>query len=206
MSDAPASNDASMSSYKYWRSRYKGSGDGAEQPRSAEKIVADAACNRLGEEIGQRLDRLIWPMIPNGLKHLTAVAGGRVMPLAWLYSTFLKQPGNRRRDAAIERFRRLGLDPMRVRMVVNSILSDPNWRETMIAAARERCPDGDEETLRSEANAILASRIAAELGIDGSLPVSLDDPKSVEQLLLIALIVNALNGHSMEAVDQTDPE
>ena len=73
-------SDASSSDYQYWRSQHRPSDDGGV-PREKIDVFYEAVCNRFGEEMGQRLDRLIWPEVPSKAKRVAGVVGGRLLPL-----------------------------------------------------------------------------------------------------------------------------
>ena len=74
-------SNVSLSDYKFWRSQLRpGDSGGAEEQSSTDRIWG-AICNRFGEELGHRLDGLVWPMVPEVLKSLTGVVGGRLWPL-----------------------------------------------------------------------------------------------------------------------------
>ncbi len=73
-------SDASSSDYQYWRSQHRPSDDGGV-PREKIEVFYEAVCNRFGEEMGQRLDRLIWPEVSSKAKRVAGVVGGRLLPL-----------------------------------------------------------------------------------------------------------------------------
>jgi len=77
-------SDASSSDYQYWRSQHRPSDDGGV-PREKIDVFYEAVCNRFGEEMGQRLDRLIWPEVPSKAKRVAGVVGGRLLPLFMAY-------------------------------------------------------------------------------------------------------------------------
>ena len=77
-------SDASSSDYQYWRSQHRPSDDGGV-PREKIEVFYEAVCNRFGEEMGQRLDRLIWPEVPSKAKRVAGVVGGRLLPLFMAY-------------------------------------------------------------------------------------------------------------------------
>ena len=73
-------SDASSSDYRFWRSQHRPTDDGG-MPREKIDVFYEAVCNRFGEELGQRLDRLIWPEVPSKAKRVAGVVGGRLLPL-----------------------------------------------------------------------------------------------------------------------------
>ena len=76
-----SSNASTTPSYlKFVRSQHK-SNSPTEDDRSARDKVMDAVYNRFGEELGFRLDGLVWPEVPEIMKRLTGIVGGRVLPL-----------------------------------------------------------------------------------------------------------------------------
>lgn len=84
MSSTNATSDATSSDYQYWRSQHR-PGDDEGVPRAKLDVFYDAVCNRFGEEMGQRLDRLIWPEVPSKVKRVAGVVGGRLLPLFMAY-------------------------------------------------------------------------------------------------------------------------
>jgi hypothetical protein len=77
-------SDASSSDYQYWRSQHRPSDDGGV-PREKIDVFYEAVCNRFGEEMGQRLDRLVWPEVPSKAKRVAGVVGGRLLSLFMAY-------------------------------------------------------------------------------------------------------------------------
>jgi hypothetical protein len=102
MSSDSSINDASTSDYRYWRSQRRPTGE-SDEARDKRGIFYDAVCNRFGEELGQRLDRLIWPQIPPRVKRLAGTFGGRVLPL------FLAADGARKAVTSLRAARATGM-------------------------------------------------------------------------------------------------
>ena len=80
-STSTADSQVSLSDYKFWRSQLRPGGSGSAEEQSSTDRVWGAICNRFGEELGHRLDGLVWPMVPEVMKRLTGVVGGRLWPL-----------------------------------------------------------------------------------------------------------------------------
>ena len=79
------SSSTSPSYLRFVRSQHKSSSPG-EDDRAARDKVLDAVYNRFGEELGFRLDGLVWPEVPEIMKRLTGIVGGRVLPLVEICS------------------------------------------------------------------------------------------------------------------------
>lgn len=80
-STSSADSNVSLSDYKFWRSQLRPGGSGGADEQSSTDRIWGAICNRFGEELGHRLDGLVWPMVPEVMKRLTGVVGGRLWPL-----------------------------------------------------------------------------------------------------------------------------
>ena len=78
---AKTSTSTSPSYLRFVRSQHKANSAGEEADRSARDKVLDAVYNRFGEELGFRLDGLVWPEVPEIMKRLTGIVGGRVLPM-----------------------------------------------------------------------------------------------------------------------------
>jgi hypothetical protein len=85
MSKTSSSDSTTPSYLKFVRSQHKPNEFG-EDDRSARDKVLDAVYNRFGEELGFRLDGLVWPEVPELMKRLTGIVGGRVLPLVEICS------------------------------------------------------------------------------------------------------------------------
>ena len=72
---------ADASDYNFWRSQHRASEDDDAQQKSLEKVWQEAVFNRLGEEMGRRLDDLVWPEVPERWKSSAAVFFGRLIPV-----------------------------------------------------------------------------------------------------------------------------
>ena len=81
-STSTSDSNVSLSDYKFWRSQLRPSesASSAEEQSSTDRIWG-AICNRFGEELGHHLDGLVWPMVPDVMKRLSGVVGGRLWPM-----------------------------------------------------------------------------------------------------------------------------
>jgi len=67
----------------FWRSQHRAQDEADGTPKSLQRVWEEGVFNRLGEEMGQRMDELIWPMIPERVKNTVAVSAGTIAPF-WL--------------------------------------------------------------------------------------------------------------------------
>jgi hypothetical protein len=67
----------------FWRSQHRAQDEADGTPKSLQRVWEEGVFNRLGEEMGQRMDELIWPMIPERVKNTVAVSTGTIAPF-WL--------------------------------------------------------------------------------------------------------------------------
>ena len=72
----------------FWRSQHRAQDDADGTPKSLTRVWEEGVFNRLGEEMGQRMDELIWPMIPGGVKTTVAVSAGKFAPFWLAYRKF----------------------------------------------------------------------------------------------------------------------
>ena len=71
------------SDLNFWRSQHRAQEGDDETPKSLQRVWEEGVFNRLGEEMGQRMDDLIWPMIPRRVKSTLAASAGRFAPF-WI--------------------------------------------------------------------------------------------------------------------------
>lgn len=128
----------------------------------------NAVCNRFGEELGHRLDVLIWPMVPESMKRLTGIFGGRVLPLIEIFSKLRSLTNDDQQKSA--------------RKIAGSVLSDAEQTQGILDAF----PDTDETKNSDTLRTAFVMRFATQLGIDLAQP--LDDMDN-EQAQVIAMLV-----------------
>ena len=71
------------SDLNYWRSQHRAQDELNETPKTLQRVWEEGVFNRLGEEMGQRMDELIWPMIPGRVKTTVAASVGKFAPF-WI--------------------------------------------------------------------------------------------------------------------------
>ncbi len=77
---SPDQND--ISDYEFWRSQHDSANSNGPD-KSHMEVFSRALFNRLGEEVGQNLNRLFWPEIPSGLKKTVGSLVGKLAPVVF---------------------------------------------------------------------------------------------------------------------------
>jgi hypothetical protein len=82
MSEGVSSNDADLSDYKFWRSQHRPQAGTANEKVSKGDVLLEAMYNRFGEELGQSLHGIVWPVVPGRLKKTVGLCAGKFGPIA----------------------------------------------------------------------------------------------------------------------------
>ena len=164
------------SDLNFWRSQHRAQ-DGADgTDKSLQRVWEEGVFNRLGEEMGQRMDELIWPMIPGGVKTTVAASAGKLAPI-WIAYQKLKDQYNEQKN---NRFARQ-LEEHWLASTVESAalglwLDEMAMKEIRIDAEHETEFSGDDADAKSKALRIVFIRqLSQQLGLDfkrGISPIS----------------------------------
>ncbi len=167
----------------------------ASETRAPREIITEATCNRFGEELGQRLETLVWPQVPDVWKDLFGKVGGRIAPLDLLMQRLF---GGTKTEQILEHQPNLSLDPDEIRSQVQQLMSDPDWKLNIISDAKTQNPEAEGDDLRQLVIKFFSARVLENLRLSGSYQLQKNDPRSIELLLIVLLIVQALNAVDLE--------
>lgn len=189
MSESKTSDSTTQSTYRFWRSQHRPIDDSAEK-RSPQEIISEATCNRFGEELGQRLETLIWPEVPEFWKNLAGKLGGRVAPLYLLAQRLF---GGTKANQVLEHQPQSSIEPDTIRAKVKGLLSDPDWKLNIISNVQDQNPDAKGDALRDLVMKQFAARILEELGLSGGYQLNAGDPQSINYLTTLLIVTLELN-------------
>lgn len=194
MAESSKSESTSQSTYRFWRSQHRPIDD-ASETRAPREIITEATCNRFGEELGQRLENLVWPQVPDVWKDLFGKVGGRIAPFYLLMQRLF---GGTKTEQILEHQPNLSLDPDEIRSQVQQLMSDPDWKLNIISDAKTQNPEAEGNDLRKLVVKMFSARVLKNLGLSGSYQLHKNDPRSIELLLIVLLIVQELNAVDLE--------
>ena len=166
----------SNSDTNFWRSQHtvQRAVGSSEIPQDKRDIVLNAVCNRFGEELGHRLDVLIWPMIPESMKRLTGVFGGRVLPLIEIFNKLRSLTSEAQEKSA--------------RKLAGSVLSDAEQAKVILDAVPGSDDTKNADTLRTA----FVMRFASQLGIDLAQPINDMDNEQAQVIAMLVYVARML--------------
>ncbi len=189
MSDTKHSDSTSQSTYRFWRSQHRPMDDAGEK-RSPQEIISEATCNRFGEEMGQRLEGLVWPEVPEFWKNLAGKLGGRVAPLYLLAQRIF---GSANANQVLEHQPQSSIDPGTIQAKVRGLLSDPDWKLTIISNVQDQNPEAEGDALRDLVIKRFAARVLEEIGLSGGYKLNAGDPQSINYVITLLIVAQELN-------------
>ena len=188
MAESSKSESTTQSTYRFWRSQHRPMDDTSET-RGPREIVTEATCNRFGEELGQRLESLVWPQVPDVWKDLFGKVGGRVAPL---YLLFQRLFGSKAQPI-LEQQPSLSLNQEEILAHVHNLMSDPDWKSNIISEAMKRNPQAEGDTLRDLVIKLFSAQVLEKLGLQGSYQLQKNDPQSLTYLVTLLVVMQELN-------------
>jgi len=160
----------------FWRSQHRAQDDADGTPKSLQRVWEEGLFNRLGEEMGQRMDELIWPMIPGRVKNTVAASAGTIAPFWIAYQKLADRYEQHKSTQLTRELEEHWLASTVESAALSLWLDEIAMKEIRIDAEYETEFIGDDPDAKSKALRIVFIRqLSQQLGLDfkrGIAPIS----------------------------------
>jgi hypothetical protein len=155
------------SDLNFWRSQHRAQGESDGAPKSLQRVWEEGVFNRLGEEMGQRMDELIWPMIPGRVKTTVAASAGKLAPFWLAYQKLTDRYEQQKNTQLTSELEEHWLASTVESAALGLWLDEMAMKEIRIDAEHETEFIGDDPDAKSRALRIVFIRqLSQQLGLD----------------------------------------
>jgi hypothetical protein len=155
------------SDLNFWRSQHRAQEGGEESSKSLQRVWEEGVFNRLGEEMGQRMDDLIWPMIPGRVKNTVAASAGKLAPFWMAYQKLTDQYKQHKQSRCTRELEEHWLANMVESAALALWFDETAMKKIRIDAEHETMFIGDDPSAKSQALRIVFTRqLSEKLGLD----------------------------------------